>query len=36
MPLELGDLSYRERYIVENYLGIPGVALLGKKNGGEK
>jgi len=31
MPLELGDLPYRERYIIENYLGIPGVALLGKK-----
>lgn len=36
MPLELGDLPYRERYIIENYLGIPGVALLGEKNGGEK
>jgi hypothetical protein len=31
MPLELGDLPYRERYIIENYLGIPGVALLGEK-----
>jgi hypothetical protein len=31
MPLELSDLPYRERYIIENYLGIPGVALLGEK-----
>ena len=31
MPLELGDLPYRERYIIENYLGIPGVALVGEK-----
>jgi len=31
MPLELGDLPYRERYIIENYLGIPGLALLGEK-----
>jgi hypothetical protein len=36
MPLELGDLPYRERYIIENYLGIPGMALLGEKNGREK
>jgi hypothetical protein len=31
MPLELGDLPYRERYIIEDYLGIPGLALLGEK-----
>jgi len=31
MPLELGDLPYRERYIIENYLGLPGLALLGEK-----
>jgi predicted NBD/HSP70 family sugar kinase len=31
MPLELGDLPYREKYIIENYLGIPGLALLGEK-----
>jgi predicted NBD/HSP70 family sugar kinase len=31
MPLELGDLPYRESYIIENYLGIPGLALLGEK-----
>jgi hypothetical protein len=31
MPLELGDLPYRESHIVENYLGIPGVELLGEK-----
>jgi hypothetical protein len=31
MPLELGDLPYRQRYIIENYLGIPGLALLGEK-----
>jgi hypothetical protein len=31
MPLELGDLPYRERYIIENYLGIPGLTLLGEK-----
>ena len=36
MPLELGDLPYRERYIIENYLGIPGLTLLGEKNGSEK
>ena len=31
MPLELGDIAYREKYIIENYLGIPGMALLGEK-----
>ena len=31
MPLELGDLPYRQRHIIENYLGIPGLALLGEK-----
>jgi hypothetical protein len=31
MPLELGDLPYREKHIIENYLGIPGLALLGEK-----
>jgi hypothetical protein len=31
MPLELGDLPYREKYIIENYLGIPGLRLLGEK-----
>ncbi len=31
MPLELGDLPYREKHIIENYLGIPGLTLLGEK-----
>ena len=31
MPLELGDLPYRHGHIIENYLGIPGLALLGGK-----
>jgi hypothetical protein len=31
MPLELGDLPYRESHIIENYLGIPGMELLGEK-----
>ncbi len=31
MPLELGDLPYRHGHIIENYLGIPGLALLGEK-----
>jgi predicted NBD/HSP70 family sugar kinase len=31
MPLELGDLPYREGHIIENYLGIPGLARLGEK-----
>ena len=28
-PLELGDLPYRERDIIENFLGIPGIDRLG-------
>ena len=31
MPLELGDLPYRQGRIIENYLGIPGLGLLGEK-----
>jgi glucose-6-phosphate isomerase len=31
MPLELGDLPYREKYIIENYLGIPGLELFWEK-----
>jgi len=31
LPLELGDLPYLEDEIIENYLGVPGVALLGEK-----
>ena len=31
MPLELGDLPYREEYIIEKYLGIPGLRRLGEK-----
>ena len=31
LPLELGDLPYRDGDIIENYLGIPGVELLGEK-----
>ena len=31
MPLELGDLPYPDDHIIENYLGIPGVELLGEK-----
>ena len=31
MPLELGDLPYPDSHIIENFLGIPGVALLGEK-----
>ena len=30
-PLELGDLPYRERDIIENFLGIPGIDRLGEK-----
>jgi predicted NBD/HSP70 family sugar kinase len=30
-PLELGDLPYRNGKIIESYLGIPGVKLLGEK-----
>ena len=31
MPLELGDLPYPKGKIIENYLGIPGLELLGPK-----
>ena len=31
MPLELGDLPYPRWHIIENYLGIPGLELLGEK-----
>jgi hypothetical protein len=31
LPLELGDLPYRECHIIENYLGIPGFELFGQK-----
>jgi len=31
LPLELGDLPYPEDEIIENYLGVPGVAFLGEK-----
>jgi hypothetical protein len=31
MPLELGDLPYPHDRIIENYLGIPGLELLGQK-----
>jgi len=31
MPLELGDLPYPAGRIIENYLGVPGLALLGEK-----
>src|SRR5947208_10120001 len=30
-PLELGDLPYRDRNIIENFLGIPGIKRLGLK-----
>lgn len=30
-PLELGDLPYRNRDIIENFLGIPGIKRLGLK-----
>ena len=30
-PLELGDLPYRDRNIIENFLGIPGIKRLGPK-----
>jgi predicted NBD/HSP70 family sugar kinase len=30
-PLELGDLPYRGREIIENFLGIPGIKRLGLK-----
>jgi hypothetical protein len=32
LPLELGDLPYRDHDIIENCLGIPGVKRLGEKN----
>src|SRR6266550_5942019 len=32
LPLELGDLPYRNGNIIEDYLGKPGLARLGKKN----
>jgi predicted NBD/HSP70 family sugar kinase len=35
LPLELGDLPYPDGKI-EDYLGIPGLARLGKKNGNTK
>ncbi len=31
LPLELGDLPYRDHDIIENYLGIPGLELLGEQ-----
>ena len=31
MSLELGDLPYPDSHITENYLGVPGFALLGEK-----
>lgn len=31
LPLELGDLPYRDGRIIENYLGKPGIALLGER-----
>jgi polyphosphate glucokinase len=31
LPIELGDLPYPDDEIIENYLGGPGVALLGEK-----
>jgi polyphosphate glucokinase len=30
-PLELGDLPYRDRDIIENFLGIPGIDRLGEQ-----
>jgi hypothetical protein len=36
MSLELGDLPYPDGRIIETYLGVPGMALLGEKNGREK
>ena len=30
LPLELGDLPYRDRDIIENFLGIPGIDRLGE------
>src|SRR6184192_3991850 len=31
LPLELGDLPYPEDKIIENYLGVPGLELLGER-----
>lgn len=31
LPLELGDLPYPKKRIIEDYLGVPGMTLLGKK-----
>ena len=31
LSLELGDLPYRKDHIIENYLGIPGLARLGER-----
>src|SRR5216684_5648566 len=31
LPLELGDLPYRDREIIEEWLGIPGLKRLGEK-----
>ena len=31
LPLELGDLPYHHRSIIEDYLGVPGLELLGEK-----
>src|SRR5262249_51220390 len=31
MPLDLGDLSSGEKYIIETYRGMPGLALPGEK-----
>jgi predicted NBD/HSP70 family sugar kinase len=31
LPLELGDLPYRDHDIIENFLGIPGIERLGEK-----
>lgn len=31
LPLELGDLPYRDHKIIEDFLGKPGLALLGEK-----
>src|SRR5438105_14984710 len=32
LPLELGDLPYRNGSVIEDYLGKPGLAQLGEKN----
>ena len=36
LPLELGDLPYREDRIIEDFLGKPGMAMLGEKDGAAK